>query len=283
MALRFKQPLPPSQLLPRAAVASLAQPPPFAVLLPPAGATWAFLQGELSCDSESSSGWETDEEAWAEEGDETPPPSEPPSEPSADGEALCRWCFVEAAADDPLLTPCACTGTQRFVHASCLRAWQRQTQLDGRGDKARHCAVCTAPFEAPPVRLSLPEALAVRAFQALHLSLNLWVSATFCSAALGSLSGAAAFVVGANRLLSSTLHTPLEGSLMLAAAAPLLLGPVARTACCACAAACGACVFLGFVFGGLLGLVSVPLLTYRSALVGKELVRALSAALAQRW
>jgi len=280
MTLRFQ--LSPSTLLPPAAAASLTQAPPFAVLLPPAGATWAFLQGELS-EGESSSGWETDEEGWAEEEGEESQPAEPPSEPaSADGEALCRWCFVEAAADDPLLSPCACLGTQRYVHASCLAAWQRQTQLDGRGDKARRCAVCTAPFEAPPARLSLRESLAVRACQTLHASLHLWVSVTFTSAALGSLSGAAAFLLCANRVFSTTfclLHQSLESSVLLAAAAPLLLGPVAKVACCVCAAAASGFVLTGFVFGGLLGLASAPLLTYRSALVGKELVKALSAAL----
>ena len=36
---------------------------------------------------------------------------------------LCRICFSKGEPDDELLTPCNCSGSQRFVHASCLRTW----------------------------------------------------------------------------------------------------------------------------------------------------------------
>ena len=81
----------------------------------------------------------TDEEAEA-EAEETETP-------------VCRFCFEEAdvtprgraARGGNLITPCACRGSQAYIHARCLRAWQN-TATDG----ATRCHVCRETFQTPP-------------------------------------------------------------------------------------------------------------------------------------
>lgn len=36
--------------------------------------------------------------------------------------AQCRFCLAEG---EDLVAPCECRGSQRWVHLSCLRRWQR--------------------------------------------------------------------------------------------------------------------------------------------------------------
>jgi len=69
--------------------------------------------------------------------------------------AQCRICLEDCAVET-LLAPCRCTGTGRFVHASCLQRWQ--DQLVGKGyfdERAWTCQSCCAPFSLRP---SLPTA-----------------------------------------------------------------------------------------------------------------------------
>lgn len=41
----------------------------------------------------------------------------------SDEEEICRYCF-EGKEDGELISPCRCTGGQKYVHLSCLRRWQ---------------------------------------------------------------------------------------------------------------------------------------------------------------
>lgn len=41
-----------------------------------------------------------------------------------DDERLCRYCFG-GPEDGPLISPCKCSGGQKWVHLECLRRWQR--------------------------------------------------------------------------------------------------------------------------------------------------------------
>jgi hypothetical protein len=36
---------------------------------------------------------------------------------------LCRICLVEEERDDPLISPCNCGGTMKFIHLSCFKKW----------------------------------------------------------------------------------------------------------------------------------------------------------------
>lgn len=73
---------------------------------------------------------------------------------------MCRICFITASDDEcsQLVSPCRCEGSQKWVHLSCLRRWQRAVQLDGsnhpedtqREDRHRICNVCKSAFDIPP-------------------------------------------------------------------------------------------------------------------------------------
>ncbi|EOD18254.1 hypothetical protein EMIHUDRAFT_196406 [Emiliania huxleyi CCMP1516] len=59
--------------------------------------------------------------------------------------AACRFCF-EGGTDSPLVAPCSCSGTLRWVHEDCLRKWQKTSPFT-----ASACNVCMTTFAlAPP-------------------------------------------------------------------------------------------------------------------------------------
>ena len=85
--------------------------------------------------------------------DSSPPggSSSPRSEPRA-----CRFCLV--AEDDvdasgaplvrgALAAPCACSGTQKWVHVQCLRQWQHVSVRGGA--RRASCAVCGRRYRVP--------------------------------------------------------------------------------------------------------------------------------------
>jgi E3 ubiquitin-protein ligase DOA10 len=67
----------------------------------------------------------------------------------------CRIC-LEQDSPKKLITPCACTGTQKFVHRDCLAKWQKVI-IDGSSvnpdnyniETARVCSVCKAEYSVP--------------------------------------------------------------------------------------------------------------------------------------
>ena len=56
-------------------------------------------------------------------------PSPPPTPPPTPAASLppppeqCRVCFEIEQFDDPLLHPCLCNGTSKFIHKYCLQKW----------------------------------------------------------------------------------------------------------------------------------------------------------------
>ncbi|XP_065280633.1 E3 ubiquitin-protein ligase MARCHF2-like [Dermacentor albipictus] len=42
---------------------------------------------------------------------------------------ICRICY-EGDQEDPLVSPCSCTGTMAFVHVSCLEHWLNERNVD---------------------------------------------------------------------------------------------------------------------------------------------------------
>lgn len=82
---------------------------------------------------------------------------------AAKEEKICRYCF-ESEESGELISPCRCTGGQKWVHLACLRRWQRgvlvsqPTHPDLYGDDVRHriCNVCKSSYTCePPTRLEL--------------------------------------------------------------------------------------------------------------------------------
>uniref|UniRef100_A0A8D0RJZ2 RING-type E3 ubiquitin transferase n=2 Tax=Sus scrofa TaxID=9823 RepID=A0A8D0RJZ2_PIG len=52
---------------------------------------------------------------------------------------ICRICHCEGDEDSPLITPCRCTGTLRFVHQACLHQWIKSSDT-------RCCELCKYDF-----------------------------------------------------------------------------------------------------------------------------------------
>ncbi|XP_041743102.1 E3 ubiquitin-protein ligase MARCHF8 isoform X4 [Coregonus clupeaformis] len=52
---------------------------------------------------------------------------------------ICRICHCEGDDDSPLITPCHCTGSLRFVHQACLQQWIKSSDT-------RCCELCKYEF-----------------------------------------------------------------------------------------------------------------------------------------
>lgn len=80
-----------------------------------------------------------------------------------DVEKVCRYCLDDADTDD-LISPCKCSGGQKYVHKKCLVQWQRTTLVSqpthpafyDRDRRHHTCNVCKAEFTCePPTRQEL--------------------------------------------------------------------------------------------------------------------------------
>ncbi|XP_072831193.1 E3 ubiquitin-protein ligase MARCHF1 isoform X1 [Vicugna pacos] len=69
------------------------------------------------------------------------PAQKPPTAHQDGSEDLetCRICHCEGDEESPLITPCRCTGTLRFVHQSCLHQWIKSSDT-------RCCELCKYDF-----------------------------------------------------------------------------------------------------------------------------------------
>ncbi|XP_023021997.2 uncharacterized protein [Leptinotarsa decemlineata] len=52
---------------------------------------------------------------------------------------ICRICHCEADIDNPLLSPCYCSGSLKYVHQTCLRQWLAASDT-------RSCELCKFNF-----------------------------------------------------------------------------------------------------------------------------------------
>ncbi|CAK0825492.1 unnamed protein product, partial [Prorocentrum cordatum] len=88
-----------------------------------------------------------------------PRPARPAPPRAAEPGATCRICLQGDVPQDELLAPCACQGSAKWVHAGCLREWQR-TVLRGpisAFDRVTTCDICRQRF-----RCGVPPALQLR-------------------------------------------------------------------------------------------------------------------------
>jgi len=78
-------------------------------------------------------------------------------------EKICRYCF-DGEEESELISPCKCSGGQKWVHLKCLRQWQRMVLVTQPTHPAFHdrdlrhqtCNVCKSEFTcAPPTRHEL--------------------------------------------------------------------------------------------------------------------------------
>ncbi|XP_031434564.1 E3 ubiquitin-protein ligase MARCH8 isoform X2 [Clupea harengus] len=68
-----------------------------------------------------------------------PCPSPGPLSPYSLSGDCCRICHCEGDDESPLITPCHCTGSLRFVHQSCLQQWIKSSDT-------RCCELCKYEF-----------------------------------------------------------------------------------------------------------------------------------------
>ena len=65
----------------------------------------------------------------------------------------CRICLDEGSTTDPLIPPCECQGSMRYIHISCLRDWldKKLEYFNFRGTilinwKPLKCELCQASY-----------------------------------------------------------------------------------------------------------------------------------------
>merc|ERR1719181_1736478 len=84
---------------------------------------------------------------------------------------LCRYCFEPEGPGRPLIAPCQCDGSVRYVHRACLERWRLAA---GNSDNAARCEICHTEYEFVP---DLCQALRFRAqICAVWLNFALWGS-----------------------------------------------------------------------------------------------------------
>jgi E3 ubiquitin-protein ligase MARCH1/8 len=52
---------------------------------------------------------------------------------------MCRICHCDGTPELPVITPCHCAGTLRYVHQACLQHWIKSSQT-------KSCEVCRYNF-----------------------------------------------------------------------------------------------------------------------------------------
>jgi hypothetical protein len=58
-------------------------------------------------------------------------------------EHICRICMDFDSKDNPLITPCKCSGSVKYIHEECLKTWLVSQDVDI--DKGE-CELCKTPF-----------------------------------------------------------------------------------------------------------------------------------------
>jgi len=77
------------------------------------------------------------------------------SEANSGDNNMCRICFSDDTdKDNPLISPCKCSGSMQFVHLKCLRQWLSRNENKKIGPfvtsytwKAFHCELCKEKLE----------------------------------------------------------------------------------------------------------------------------------------
>ena len=67
---------------------------------------------------------------------------------------MCRICLSDEETEtDPIITPCRCAGSMRYIHHECLQNWFKQkmfvhksTFVDTYFWSSLECELCKAPY-----------------------------------------------------------------------------------------------------------------------------------------
>jgi len=97
----------------------------------------------------------------------------------------CYICYESGEPGNPLISPCMCQGSVKFVHLNCLQRW---IQPEGSSAVNTHCSICKARYpEKAQAMMIRPPALLLESWSN-HRALKLrhWVSfANHSTASLG--------------------------------------------------------------------------------------------------
>ncbi|TYZ58441.1 hypothetical protein PybrP1_000252 [[Pythium] brassicae (nom. inval.)] len=105
---------------------------------------------------DADSGMDTDDDAGEVSGNDESKPRA--SQQRQSSSAICYVCYDESEDDNPLISPCKCSGDTKYIHLNCLKRWNTNgekneicTVLDE--SNARTCSICKAPY---PSKTRLP-------------------------------------------------------------------------------------------------------------------------------
>lgn len=75
-----------------------------------------------------------------------------------DGEYLCRICRGEATRNQPLIHPCKCRGSIRYIHENCLMEWLKHSNKS-----TKKCDICNTPYKFTTIYdPNMPKSMPIR-------------------------------------------------------------------------------------------------------------------------
>ncbi|OMJ79436.1 hypothetical protein SteCoe_20537 [Stentor coeruleus] len=70
--------------------------------------------------------------------------SENKNDDEASEEKMCRICFEHENESNPIICPCRCNGTMKYIHEECLKSW---ILSQSRDLNEFSCDICKAPLD----------------------------------------------------------------------------------------------------------------------------------------
>ncbi|CAD8048975.1 unnamed protein product [Paramecium primaurelia] len=73
----------------------------------------------------------------------------------ADSNEQCRICLGNAQSSNPLLNPCKCSGSLKYIHLECMKRWLKELTSSSRSSeksetylwKLLKCEICQEPYK----------------------------------------------------------------------------------------------------------------------------------------
>lgn len=58
-------------------------------------------------------------------------------------EKICKICFEQETSSKPVISPCKCRGSSKYIHDECLRSW---LSYDMNNLENKSCEICKHPY-----------------------------------------------------------------------------------------------------------------------------------------
>lgn len=95
--------------------------------------------GKDSSTRSSHHDWKLQETVFATSGSHPPERCGSQASSLSNGHDICRICHCEGDSEVPLIAPCYCSGSLRYVHQACLQQWIKSSDI-------RSCELCKFQF-----------------------------------------------------------------------------------------------------------------------------------------